>query len=207
MSTAPPAKRSRRTRSGSSGSTATGGSAGIPPLPSLTPLLSSHDVLAAIFGYLDGPALNAASGMSRSFQSALIPRQKTLSLSGFIAEGAGKDGGDEDDDEDGEDCLGTLRSLAAAGPSRRYNFASVEFLSLRNCGRGETLVTDATLRNLAAGYGSFLPNLKRIDVTGCKNVTSLGVRAMVKALGDNFEGLVQTRMGETQLCKDMRVSS
>lgn len=204
MSTGRPAKRSGCTRSGSSDG-ATLGSAAIPSLPPLAPLLSSCDVLFVIFGFLDGQTLHAASGVSKSFQSALVPRQKTLSLSGFVSQG--RIGAGDDEAGDGEDCLSTLRSLATAGPSRRYNFASVEFLSFRNCGRSETLVADATLRNLAADYGTVLPNLKRIDVTGCKNVSSLGVRAMVKALGDNFEGLVQSRiLSGMQLCKDMKVT-
>jgi hypothetical protein len=63
-------------------------------------------------------------------------------------------------------------------------------------------INDSTLRVAAATW----PLLSEIDVSGCQNVSSVGVRALVKGLGSRFTVFKQDTTPRHSLCKEMRVT-
>jgi hypothetical protein len=72
----------------------------------------------------------------------------------------------------------------------------------RLCARDSGL-TDDDLRRLGKGL---LPALTSLDLSGCQNMSSLGVVALVRGLGPRLKEFAQDATRKHSLCKEMRVT-
>jgi len=82
-----------------------------------------------------------------------------------------------------------------------FPFQSAQYLSGRDC----DWVTDAFLRTTAAPTSPF-PNISRIDLSGCKHMSSRGVKALVKGLGSRLTHFTQASSHKNGYCKDIKVT-
>ena len=96
---------------------------------------------------------------------------------------------------------------AYAGAVKLKAFSSVEALakftsaSKLDC-RDVQWLTNDDLRRIP----ELMPSLRRIDISGCQHVSSVGVKAFVKRMGVRLLAFAQGTTPKYWLCKEMRVT-
>ena len=88
-----------------------------------------------------------------------------------------------------QEAIETLDSLAT------------EFKNVMRLDARDSSLTDEDLRRLACW-----PSLTSLDAGGCQNMSSVGVKALVKGLGTRLKEFSQDSTPRHSLCKEMRVT-
>ena len=83
------------------------------------------------------------------------------------------------------------------------SLARSEFQNVMRIDARDTSLTDEDLRRLGQGL---LPSLTSLDASGCQNMTSVGVKALVKGLGARLKEFSQDSTPRHSMCKEMRVT-
>ena len=84
------------------------------------------------------------------------------------------------------------------------SLASSEFQNVMRLDARDSSLTDEDLRRLGQGL---LPSLTSLDASGCQNMTSVGVKALVKGLGARLKEFSQDSTPRHSMCKEMRVTA
>ena len=83
------------------------------------------------------------------------------------------------------------------------SLARSEFQNVMRIDARDSSLTDEDLRRLGQGL---LPSLTSLDASGCQNMTSVGVKALVKGLGARLKEFSQDSTPRHSMCKEMRVT-
>ena len=83
------------------------------------------------------------------------------------------------------------------------SLARSEFQNVMRLDARDSSLTDEDLRRLGQGL---LPSLTSLDASGCQNMTSVGVKALVKGLGARLKEFSQDSTPRHSMCKEMRVT-
>ena len=129
----------------------------------------------------DSLAVRAAACLNREWRVAAVEHGSPLKLSS------------------GSEFCSSICSIS----SSLNLLASSEFQNVMRLDARDSSLTDENLRRLGQGL---LPSLTSLDASGCQNMTSVGVKALVKGLGARLKEFSQDSTPRHSMCKDMRVT-
>ena len=93
---------------------------------------------------------------------------------------------------------GRGRALKLSSGLTLDSLASSEFQNVMRFDARDSSLTDEDLRRLGQGL---LPSLTSLDASGCQNMTSVGVKALVKGLGARLKEFSQDSTPRHSMCK------